>query len=62
MPSNASYSLDTPFRITLPDSAARVLGLSDTRFNTNPENTKRDLSFLDSLFRTLNTLLTHRLR
>jgi hypothetical protein len=47
-------ALGTPFRLTLPDSAVRVLGLSDTRLDANPDNAKQDFSFLDSLFQSLN--------
>jgi len=58
MPSNVSYSLGTPFHLTLPDSAARVLGLSDARFDANPDNAKQVFSFLDTLFQALNRMLT----
>jgi len=55
-------ALGTPFHLTLPDSAARVLGLSDTRFDANPDNAKQGFSFLDSLFQSLNIAVKSVLR
>lgn len=47
-------ALGTPFRITLPDSAPQVLGITDAQATTDAGD--RDL-WLDAAFRTLNDIL-----
>ncbi len=51
-------ALGTPFHLTLPDSAARVLGLSDTKIDSANGVEEQDPSFINVLFQKLNSLIS----